>query len=340
VRREPWTGRQPERNPLRTLLGYIPAALKFVAVFLAMISLFIGYRVAASASLFQVKRVDVTGTSRTSAEEIGMLTRRAASRTGVWRANLSAISSELERLPEIRRAVVTRVLPDGLRVRIIERVPLAVVRTAGGQFLWVDVDGVALGEMKPSDRVPDFFVRGWDEDEGADARKENADRLQKYVEVAREWAAARLSERISEVNLGDLSNVRAQLAGNDSQIEVRLGGQDLTARLKYGLDLLDETKHTPSGSRITYIDLAQGNRAFIGLSSGSRLTADRIGSEERAKPAIAPSSPVRAITTSRPASENESKKEVRPRRVKEEERKNSRDRNLKRSQRERPKRHE
>ena len=43
---------------------------------------FIGYRVAASAAMFRVDSIDVTGTSRTSAEEIAGLTRRAVARTG------------------------------------------------------------------------------------------------------------------------------------------------------------------------------------------------------------------------------------------------------------------
>jgi hypothetical protein len=35
---------------------------------------------------------------------------------------------------------------------------------------------------------------------------------------------------VSEVNLLDLRDVRVQLAGDDSQIEVRLGSQDQSAR--------------------------------------------------------------------------------------------------------------
>ena len=255
----------------RALFGYVPTALKFILAVLAVITLVVGYRVAASASLFQVRSIDVTGTSRTSAEEIEGLTRRAVARTGVWRADLSGISAELGRLPGVRRAVVSRVLPDRLRVRVIERVPIAMVRTSAGHFFWVDEEGVALGEMKPADSVPSFFIRGWNEDGTEEARSDNAERVQKYLEVAREWNAMGLSERVSEVNLIDLHDVRAQLAGNDSQIEVRLGGQELDKRLKLALDTLDQYKQTPRGSSITYIDLQTG-RIVIGTSSGSKAS--------------------------------------------------------------------
>src|SRR5258708_22297242 len=237
------------------LFGYVPSALKVVLAILALMAAFVGYRVAASAAMFQVRSIDVSGASRTSAEEIEGLTRRAVARTGVWRADLSAISTELERLPGVRRAVVTRVLPDRLRVRVTERVPAGVVRTSSGHFFWVDEEGVALGEVKPADNVPSFFIRGWNEDGTEEARNENAERVQKYLEVAREWNAMGLSERVSEVNLIDLHDVRAQLSGNDSQIEVRLGGQELGARLKLALDTLDQYKQTPRGSSFTYLDL-------------------------------------------------------------------------------------
>ena len=45
-----------------------------------------------------------------------------------------------------------------------------------------------------------------------------------------------LSERVSEVNVIDIRDVRAQLAGDDSQIEVRLGSQDFGKRLKDALE--------------------------------------------------------------------------------------------------------
>lgn len=259
---------------IRALFGYVPSALKFILAILVLVTLFVGYRVAASASLFQVKQVDVVvvGTSRTSAAEIEALTRRAVSRTGVWRADLSAISAELGRVPGVRQAIVTRVLPDRLRVRVTERVQVAVVRTAAGHFLWVDDEGVALSEMKPEDQMPPFFIRGWSEDGTEDSAKENIERVKKYLEVAREWQAIGLSERVSEINLMDLHDVRAQLAGDDSQIEVRLGAQDLASRLKAALDVLDEYKHAPRGGSITYVDV-QGGRVIVGSSSGSKTAA-------------------------------------------------------------------
>jgi cell division protein FtsQ len=270
VRRERAMAASSGRNPLRALYAYVPSALKFVVVLAVLVALFLGYRAAASASLFQVRKIDVTGSSRTSAEEIAGVTRRAVARTGVWRADLSAVSADLQRLPGVRRATVTRVLPDGLRVRVTERVPIAVVRVSSGHLIWVDDEGVAMGEMKPADRMPTFFIRGWAEEESPEAARDNLDRIQKYLQLVREWDALSLSERVSEVNLNDLKDVRAQLAGNDSQIEVRLGGENQGRRLKEALEVLDEEKQTVR-TEITYIDFNGGRRISIGLNSGRRL---------------------------------------------------------------------
>lgn len=260
------------RFSVRALLGYVPTAMKIAVIMLALIGVAIGYRAASSAALFQVRAVDVVGTSRTSGQEIEGLVRRAVSRTGVWRADLDVLSNDLTRLPGVRRAVVTRVLPDRLRVRITERVPLAVVRTVGGHFVWVDEEGIALGEMKTNDQMPPFFILGWNEDGTNEARVDNVERVKKYQEALREWQGAGLTERISEINLIDVRDVRAQLAGPDSQIEVRLGSQDLGKRLKTALDVLDEYKQTPRGASITYVDF-QGDRVVLGFNSGGKISA-------------------------------------------------------------------
>jgi uncharacterized protein (DUF3084 family) len=66
--------------------------------------------------------------------------------------------------------------------------------------------------------------------------------------------------------------VRAQLAGNDSQIEVRLGSQELGPRLKASLEALDRYKETPRGALITYVDY-QGQNVVLGFSSGGKMAA-------------------------------------------------------------------
>ena len=259
---------------LRSAARYLPSLAKVVLAIAMGVLIFAGYRAAASATFFQVRHIEVKGTARASAEQVQQLVRRELAPRGVWRADLSAVSTQLEHLPWVRTAVVTRLLPDGIRVRITERVQRAVVRTGGGRLVWVDEDGVVLSETSAADQLPTFFVRGWNEENSEAAHLENRERVQKYLELAREWDAAGLSERVSEVNLIDVRDIRAQLAGDDSQIEVRLGSKDAGTRLKKALNVLDDQRETPRGGLISYVDLTQGKRAVVGFTSGKQISSE------------------------------------------------------------------
>jgi cell division protein FtsQ len=248
-------------------LAWMPLVGKtLLAVCLGLIC-FTAYRTAASSSFFALRTIDMSGVSQGSEDQLKALVRRAGGARGVWKADLAAISAELERQPWVRKAIVSRVLPSGLRVRITERVPRAVVRTSAGRFVWVDDDGVLTGAVAPTQNAPAFFMRGWDESGTESGRTENRRRVEKYLELSREWEAAGVASRVSEVNLDDLRDVRAQLTGDDSQIEVRLGREDLTKRLRQSLEALDEQRSTPRGQFITYIDMTQGKRAVIGFKA-------------------------------------------------------------------------
>ncbi|HEY6803815.1 MAG TPA: FtsQ-type POTRA domain-containing protein [Pyrinomonadaceae bacterium] len=272
---------------LRSVATYVPSFLKIGLALVVTVLVFLGYRAAASASFFQVKSIEVAGVSRVSNDAVIAAVRRDVATTGVWRADLNALNEHLEKLPWVKTAVVTRVLPNGIRVRITEREPRVVVRTAEGKFVWVDEDGVVLSEMLPSDQMPNFFLRGWNEDATAAAKTENIERVKKFLELQHDWDGLGLSERVSEVNLIDTRDVRAQLAGDDSQIEIRLGSQELASRLKKALEVLDSQRQTSRGPLISYIDLTQGKRAIVGLVSGAHVSetqepgsGEQVGEEE------------------------------------------------------------
>jgi len=259
---------EPLTVRLRALVGYVPKALKiFLLIAVAALG-FLGYRAAAAASFFQIRTVETKGLNRASSEAIETAVRQDVSKTGVWSADLTEIGAHLERLPWVRTAIVTRVLPDGIRVRVTERQPRAVVRTTAGRFLWVDEDAVVLSEMASTDPMPSFFLRGWNEEDSNAARTENRARVIMFLEMQREWDAQGLSERVSEVNLLDVRDARAQLAGDDSRIEVRLGAQDQGKRLKSALDTLDKLRQTPRGPYISYLDVNQGKRVVVGMVNG------------------------------------------------------------------------
>ncbi len=299
------------KSSLRRALAYFPLVAKLTLAVVLGVLLFMGYRAAASASFFQVRNLDVSGAQRASADDVRAVVRRSVAHTGVWKADLSSISSELERLPWVRSAVVTRVLPDGLRVRLTERVPRAVVRTNGGKFVWVDEDAVTLAQVQPSDHMPAFFIRGWEEGPTDEVRAANRERVQKYLELSQAWETAGLAQRVSELNLGDLHDVRVQLAGDDSQIEVRLGEKDFDSRLRRALKVLDEEKSRPGAPNITYL-VALDRRIDVGTDRGMQLTGE--GSGSTSGPLINEAAAPRR-TSSRRAKETQPKRETEKKRT-------------------------
>ncbi len=267
----------------RVVLAWAPLAAKVLIAVCAGLVLFKGYRAAAASSFFDVKTVDVSGVSQASEDQIKQIARRAAA-NGVWKADLAAISAEIERQPWVRTAVVTRVLPSGLRVRVTERVPRVVVRMSSGRFVWVDEDAVTVGGLTPAQAQPAFFLRGWDEAPTEAARSENRERVKTFMALTQEWESAGLAARVSELNLDDLRDVRAQLAGDDSQIEVRLGSADWTTRLRDALRALDTQRDTARAPFITYIDMTQGKRAVLGFNPHPQAaSAPGIGDAEAAE---------------------------------------------------------
>jgi cell division protein FtsQ len=316
------TARSRNAGILRHALAYSPHIGKALLAIITGLLIFAGYRAAASASFFQARSIEVNSTSRASADEIKAVVRRAVAGSGVWDADLNAISEELQRVPWVRSAVVSRVLPDGLRVRVTERVPRAVVRTSAGKLVWVDTDAVMLGAMLPTDQMPTFFIRGLDESATNVARTANRERMQKYEEILREWEAMGLSERVSEVNLDNLRDVRAQLAGEDSQIEVRLGAENMGDGLRRALTALDEQRQTPCGPFINYLEVLPkkiivGHAAGAGpCGSGGGSTSAAPAKQEIEKPKTDKTQEHRSASRSRESNEQATRKEEEQRRKK------------------------
>lgn len=295
----------------RSLIRYLPLAFKFsLAVALGLI-VFVGYRKASSASFFNVKTVDVEGARRVSEDEIREAV-LAMSRSGVWNADLDVIGDELREMPWVRDVVVGRVLPAGLRVRVTEREPRVVARTSQGRFVWLDDDGVILGPASPS--AEDFFIRGIEEGRTESAREHNRERVALALELKREWERAGLSERVSEVNLEDLRDVRVQLAGTDSGVEVRIGGGGDYAELFHdAVRVLDRERETPRGRNVSYIVMMPGKSPIFGYPPEIRAAGDEKPDSERPSAPASTPAPASGANEARraPVASPEKKRESR-----------------------------
>ena len=214
---------------------------------------YLGYQNVAASDFFDVKKVDVAGVERASKEGIENVVRMETERTGVWRSDLFELKSKIERLPFVKTASVTRVLPGGLRVQVVERQPAALV-TRGGRGYLADADGeiLALAE-RPEDNLP-FAMIGWDETKSEKAMKDNTERVKIYQRMVAEWRIANVLSRVQHINLADLREPRAVISDSGTTVSIAVG------REGYGENLVKGIKATVGkGNMFEAVNLVGSN---------------------------------------------------------------------------------
>ncbi len=194
-----------------------------------------GYRTAIASDFFNVTRIDVRGTERVSVDDVKRIVAANTEKTGVWRSDLFEIREKVEKLPFVKTAAVSMVLPYGLRVNVTERVPVAVVKLSQGEFL-VDGEGVVLNPVAKAEPNMPFVMRGWDETKNEKSVTDNAARLKLYKRMLDEWREFGVSDRVKEVNLTDLRDPNATIEESGRSISVSLAKDNLGKGLKSAVE--------------------------------------------------------------------------------------------------------
>lgn len=205
-----------------------------ILVCLGFLSL-MGYRTVTASSFFDVKAIEINGASRAPKSEIERIVRNQTEKSGVWNANLDEIKTQVEKMTLVKSAAVSRVLPDKVRVNVIEREGKAVVRIDGGDF-WADEEGVILGIVEKSDEKPPFYMQGWNRDNTERARKENQERVKIYLKMLEDWKEFDLAKRVEAVDLSDLSEPQAIVIDAGERKKVILPKENFGKKLKLGLE--------------------------------------------------------------------------------------------------------
>jgi len=196
---------------------------------------FRGYQTATASDFFGVRTVDIRGVERAPADDIRRIVTSNTEKTGVWHADLSEMRSKIEKLAFVKTAAVSMNLPAGIRVNVIERVPQAIVRLGGSDFL-VDGDGVVLAPMTKAEASMPFTIRGWDESKSDKAGPDNLARLKLYRKMVEEWKGIGIADRVKEVNLTDLRDPAAVIEDTGRPISITLAKDNLAKSLKSAIE--------------------------------------------------------------------------------------------------------
>jgi cell division protein FtsQ len=107
------------------------------------------YRHTQSDSRFAVKTIEVAGAKHTPRAAVEAVTRRYIG-LNLFQIDIARVQRDLGGVGWISRIEIEKKLPDTLRIRVVERVPAALVQTADGAIQYADDAGVAFAELSPS----------------------------------------------------------------------------------------------------------------------------------------------------------------------------------------------
>ena len=241
--------------------------LRFVQI-LFIVSVFgaLGYasyalvHYAKTAPRFEVKQLSVSGLKHVQENEV-LAHAGFEIGTNVFSVDLDELRSRVEQIQWVRHALVQRVLPDQIIIKIIEREPIGLGRIHGETFQF-DVDG-ALLDPDPLTIASFPVLDGLQ----ADDAKGNLVKVDIYRRVLEELGQTELSE----VHISDSGEVSVVSSGDP--LTVSLGTVDFRTRwIKY-LQLRSQIQQQYPGA--VRVDLRFKNQVIVRMTND-----DADGSEQ------------------------------------------------------------
>jgi len=222
--------------------------------------------------LIKQEQIEVNGNHTVSREAVLQQFVHDRGRS-VLRVPLDARRGALEEIPWIESATVQRILPNRLRVDLIERTPIAFLRN-GTELALVDAHGVILDRPRSEDlQFP--IVTGLSE---TMPREERGKRMQSYQEFMKDIDLVRSgsSDRVSEVDLANPKDLRAVMTGivnaTDTQaVTIHFGSGDFTG--KYRMVVENFAQWQASNGRVHSIDLQYAKQVVLNPETSTASTA-------------------------------------------------------------------
>jgi cell division protein FtsQ len=218
-----------------TLVGRIAAATAVVVAIAALVLLAIFvrnfFREDARFRIGSASSVQIMGNSQVTRAELLSVFGSDLGRN-IFFIPLRERRAALEQLPWVEHATVMRLLPDQLRIAIVERTPVAFVRHSNTIGL-VDAHGVLL--PLPAAMAAKHYsfpvVTGISAKDPLPVR---AARMHLYEQFITELdsGGSKVSTQLSEVDISDPEDIWALLPAQGSDIQVHFGNSDFLARYR------------------------------------------------------------------------------------------------------------
>jgi len=186
----------------------------------------------------------------------------------IFFVHLGERRQQLEQIPWVERATVMRLLPDRIRVNVVERQPVAFVRQ-GAQIQLVDASGVLLS-MPPAMMAQRHYsfpvVTGIDAQDTPAARRQ---RMAVYGRLMAELDAngQAVSRQISEIDLTDPEDARVMMPETSGDILAHFGEDHFLERYqRYKSHIAEWLQQYP---KLSAVDLRYEQQAVLEMKPGT-----------------------------------------------------------------------
>ncbi len=182
---------------------------------------------------------------------------------------------QLEQIPWIEHATVMRLLPDQIRISIVERKPVAFLRQ-GSQVGLVDANGVLLVEppaMMAQHHYSFPVVTGIDSRDAISSRRA---RMEVYQHLVSELDSngQHLSDQISEIDLSDPEDARVLMPAQGTDILAHFGSDHFLERFqRYKAHIAEWRQQYP---KLAEVDLRYEQQVVLQMTGGAHAAPAKL----------------------------------------------------------------
>lgn len=190
----------------------------------------------------------------------------------VFHVPLAQRKLEVERMPWVEHATVMRLLPNHIRVQVVERTPIAFVRQ-GRDIGMVDASGVLLDIPPDAPGNPNYsfpVVTGISANDPISTRAPRMKLYQKFLHDL-DSGGEKVSSKISEVDLSDPEDIKALIPEGNIEVLAHFGQEDFLARYKRMQDHIAEWKGMYP--RLSGVDMRYERQVVLQVPQGTATAA-------------------------------------------------------------------
>jgi cell division protein FtsQ len=189
----------------------------------------------------------------------------------IFTVSLAERRAELEKLPWVAHATVMRLLPNRMRVSIVERTPVAFVRQ-GSHIGLVDANGVLL-DMPVAGKNEHYSFPVVTGISANDPQSTRAARMKIFGRFTSELDASgeKISEELSEVDLSNPEDVQALIPDHSTEILVHFGEDSFLDRYRRFKEHLPEWRTLYP--KLSSVDMRYERQVVLQMPPGSNAPA-------------------------------------------------------------------